>query len=62
MKTNIKDTIKSARLNAKLSQEELARILNISVFTLSRWENNNQPTIPKQIWVDKILEICGNFV
>ena len=38
-KTVTSDSIKSARLQLKLTQEELAKQLGVSFATVNRWEN-----------------------
>ena len=48
-----KISIKAVRVNAGLSQVDIAKRLNVSTSTYSRWEKMQQP-IPKE----KFLEFC----
>lgn len=45
-------TIKAARINAKLSQDEACKIIGVSKKTLSNWENGI--TFPKQPQIEKM--------
>jgi len=39
------DEIKKLRLSLNISQEDFARLLNVGVATVNRWENNhNKPS------------------
>lgn len=48
------------RSKLKISQEELARILEVSFSSVSRWENGHfEPTKITKFRVDKLLEDNG---
>lgn len=50
-------SLESARVNAKLTQRELAEKLNVSVGTVNNWENGrSEPTLSQ---LRKISEISG---
>lgn len=50
-------SLESARVNAKLTQRELAEKLNVSVGTINNWENGrSEPTLSQ---LRKISEISG---
>lgn len=49
-------TLKAARVNAGYTQEEAAKLLDVSVSTLKNWEKG--VTFPKQ---PKILAICNLY-
>lgn len=49
-------SLEAARVNAKLTQEEAAKALNVSKKTISSWENGK--TCPK---TDKIDSICALY-
>jgi DNA-binding XRE family transcriptional regulator len=46
-KMDFSTLIKQARKEAKMSQEELASVLNVSFSTINRWEN--QKTMPTKL-------------
>lgn len=46
-------SLKAARINANLTQEELAAAVNVNKKTVAAWENGK--SLPK---ADKIDEIC----
>lgn len=48
----IKISLKSARVNAGLTQEEASRLIGIDVTTLIRWEKN--PSMVQVKYLDKI--------
>lgn len=50
----IKDRIKKLRLEKKLNQPELARIMNVSKQTISNWENGNR--IPDTLTIKKLAD------
>lgn len=50
-------TLKAARVNANLLQQQAAEALCISVDTLSKWENGK--TFPNVLQIKKIEEIYG---
>ena len=50
-------TLEAARINAKLTQRQLAEILEISVGTVNNWENGkSEPSLSQ---LRKISEISG---
>lgn len=51
-------TIKKIREELKISQEQLARELNISFSTVNRWENNK--TTPSRLAKDRLYTFCEN--
>jgi DNA-binding XRE family transcriptional regulator len=52
-----KISLKAARVNAKLSQKEAAKILGISNKTLCSWEKGK--TYPDQPMIEKICNLYG---
>jgi len=48
--------LKSIRIELGLSQEQLARELNISFSTLNRWENGK--TSPSKLAKEKFVNYC----
>jgi transcriptional regulator with XRE-family HTH domain len=48
--------IRSIRKEMELSQEQLARELNVSFSTLNRWENGK--TSPSKLAKEKIVNYC----
>lgn len=52
-----KMTLKSIRVNAKLSQEEAAKKLGVSQKTLSNWETGK--TYPDQPQIENICRVYG---
>ena len=53
----LSETIKNIRNILSISQEQLARDLNVSYTTLNRWENNR--TSPSRLAKMKIAEYCS---
>jgi transcriptional regulator with XRE-family HTH domain len=50
-------TLEAARINAKLTQRQLAEILDISVGTVNNWENGkSEPSLSQ---LRKISELSG---
>lgn len=49
-------TLKAARVNRGITQEELADILKVSKKTISSWESGK--TVPK---IDKIQPLCSTL-
>lgn len=52
-----KISLKAARVNARLSQREAAKMLGISNKTLCSWENGK--TFPDQPMIEKICALYG---
>ena len=53
----LKDRLKNARLNAKLTQKQMADILDISQPTYAQWENGRRT--PKPDTLNKLSEILN---
>ena len=52
-----KISLKAARVNAKLSQQEAADMIGVAVSTLRNWESGK--TFPNQPKIEKMCEIYG---
>ena len=52
-----KFSLKSARVNAKMTQADVAKSLGVAVSTVRNWENGN--TFPNQPTIEKICELYG---
>ena len=52
------DIIKEVRKQLGITQEELARELDISFSTINRWENGH--TSPSKLAKRRLLEFCKN--
>jgi len=52
-----KITLKAARVNASLSQQEAAQRLGVAVSTLRNWEAGK--TFPTQPKIEKLCEVYG---
>lgn len=50
------DIVKNIRINLGITQEQLARDLNISFSTINRWENGR--TIPSKLARMRLIEYC----
>lgn len=50
--------LKDIRKELRLSQEELARALNISFTTINRWENGR--SLPSRLAKMRLIEYCLN--
>lgn len=50
--------LKDIRKELRLSQEELARALNISFTTINRWENGR--SLPSRLARMRLIEYCSN--
>ena len=50
------EILKSIRKELNLTQEQLARELNVSFSTLNRWENSH--TIPSRLARMRLLDYC----
>lgn len=53
----IDEVLKSIRNELSISQETLARELNVSYATLNRWENKKVK--PSRLAMDKIKDFCA---
>jgi len=51
------DIIKAIRTELNITQEQLARELNISFSTINRWENGH--TSPSKLAKMRLLEFCS---
>lgn len=52
-----KITLKAARVNANLSQQEAARRIGVAASTLRNWEAGK--TFPNQPKIEKLCEVYG---
>ncbi|HCT64213.1 MAG TPA: transcriptional regulator [Lachnospiraceae bacterium] len=52
----LEDIIKQVREQLNITQEQLARELNISFSTINRWENGH--TSPSKLAKMRLLEFC----
>ncbi len=55
MEDNFKISLKAARVNANLTQTEVAEAMHITRETLRNWEN--KITCPSKVQYDKLLEL-----
>lgn len=55
----IDEILKIIRKELKISQESLARELNVSYATLNRWENNKAK--PSRLAMDKLKHYCETY-
>ena len=53
---NYGQALLSLRAKINITQEELARILNVTFATINRWENNR--AVPTKIHIMQIEELC----
>ncbi|MDD3138813.1 MAG: helix-turn-helix transcriptional regulator [Lachnospiraceae bacterium] len=53
-----KDKLLYARAVLKISQEQLAKELDVSYATINRWENGN--TKPSKMMVIRFEQFCGD--
>ena len=53
----LKISLEAARVNAKLSQKEVAEILKVSNKTVCSWENGK--TFPSAEMIDKLCKLYG---
>jgi len=56
MQMTINEIVKEIRRELDISQETLARYLNVSYATLNRWENNKAK--PSRLAMDKLKDYC----
>lgn len=50
-----KFSLKSARVNAKLTQADVAKALNVAISTVRNWETGK--TFPNQPTIEKLCEL-----
>lgn len=50
------DVIKDIRIETGLTQEQFARILDVSYSTINRWENNH--SVPSKLAKIRVLDFC----
>lgn len=50
------DAVKTVRIHLGITQEQLARDLNVSFSTINRWENGR--TIPSRLAKMRFIEYC----
>lgn len=64
MKTNeIKISLKAARVNKEMSQERVAKMLNVTRQTIINWENGKTvPGIPELTMLSSIYEIPQDYI
>ena len=56
-------TLEAARINAKLTQRQLAEALDISVGTVVNWEaGNSEPTLSQLRKISKLSGIPMDFI
>lgn len=49
-------SLEAARVNAKLSQREVAKLMNVNVGTISNWENGKT-----SLSADQFKTLCGIY-
>lgn len=54
---NFSDILKAIRKELNVTQEQLARDLNVSFTTLNRWENSR--TLPSRLARIRLIEYCS---
>lgn len=54
---NIRITLKSARVNSGLKQEEVANIMNVTRKTLSGWESETETAEPRITQAIKLAKL-----
>ena len=52
-----KITLAAARVNANLTQKQVAETLGVAVSTIKNWESGK--TFPKQPMIEKLCELYG---
>ena len=59
----LNERIREIRLAKKMSQVELARLLNVTKQSVSNWENDNiQPSIDILIKISKIFNVSTDYL
>lgn len=53
----MKISLKAARINAELTQKQVAENLNLCRQTIINWENNKSKSYPNKEQLDKILKL-----
>lgn len=60
---NLGETIKNARIEKKLTQPQLAKLVGVSAGMISIWENNiNEPKASYIKALAEVLEISADFL
>lgn len=60
---NLGETIKSLRLEKKLTQPQLAKLVGVSSGMISIWENNiNEPKASYIKALSKVLEVSADYL
>ena len=62
-KSKFGEILKNLRLEKKIKQEELAKILGCSQSMLTRWENGEcEPTAPYIIAIAEYFSVSTNYI
>ena len=57
------DRLKTLRIEKKLSQPELAKLVGVSNGMISFWENGiNEPTITNLVKLSQIFEVSTDYI
>ena len=57
------DRLKALRIEKKLSQPELAKLVGVSNGMISFWENGvNEPTITNLVKLSQIFEVTTDYI
>ena len=63
MKNIFSERLKSLRIEKKLSQPDLARLVGVSNGMISFWENGiNEPTITNLIKLAQIFDVSTDYI
>lgn len=54
---DIKISLQAARVNAKMSQAEMAKAIGVTQYTIANWESNK--SVPNAIQLRRISELSG---
>ena len=56
-------TLKAARINCNMTQEEVAKVLNVSKYTIGNWENGRSfPDASKIKEIERVYKISYNDI
>lgn len=56
-------TLKAARINCNMTQEEVAKVLNVSKYTIGNWENGRSfPDASKIKELERVYKISYNDI